>query len=216
MGAKIYPLHEEEDEVAADHGLEILADDLRAKGRRPYIIHLGQTHPPLGALGYVIAANEIVKQTNDSGIAFDEIVVASGSGSTHAGLLFGLRAINSSIPETGICVRRPADLQKPRIFNRCQQIADLLKMNNPVSQSDVIVNDDAFAPGYGKINDPVCEAIKLAARQEGIVLDPTYTGKAMAGFLDRARQASAGTKLLFVHTGGQPGVFAYDAELEKL
>ena len=216
LGAKTHAFCDGENEEAADRGLEKLADQLKRKGRRPYIIHLGLTHRPLGALGYVVAAGEIIRQTKESGIAFDEIVVASGSGSTHAGLLFGLRAFNSSIAVTGICVRRPADLQKPRIFSRCRQIADLLKMDNPVSETDVIVNDDAFAPGYGRINDLVREAIRLTARREGILLDPAYTGKAMAGFLDRARQSPPGRRLLFLHTGGHPGVFAYETELGKL
>lgn len=216
LGATLHSFPEGENEAGADRKLEEIADGLRAEGRTPYVIHLGPGHPPLGALGYVVAAREILRQTEEGGIAFDEIVVASGSGATHSGLLFGLRALGNATPVKGICVRRSRDQQHPRIVARCREIADVLGMDNPVSDDDVEVNDDVLAPGYGKVNDAVMEAIELTARCEGIILDPVYTGKTMAGFLARARRAEDGQKLLFVHTGGQPAVFGYEATLEPL
>lgn len=116
----------------------------------------------------------------------------------------------------GICVRRSAKQQQPRIANHCRGIAELLDIKNPVTDDDVDVSDDVFSPGYGKLNDAVEEAIKLTANKEGIILDPVYSGKAMAGFLNRARRAGINQNLLFLHTGGQPAVFAYEAELEPL
>jgi 1-aminocyclopropane-1-carboxylate deaminase/D-cysteine desulfhydrase-like pyridoxal-dependent ACC family enzyme len=89
-------------------------------------------------------------------------------------------------------------------------------MENPIHDSDVDLNGDVLAPGYGLLNDAVSEAISLTAIKEGIVVDPVYTGKAMAGFINRARQAVKGQKLLFIHTGGQPGVFGYEADLAHL
>jgi D-cysteine desulfhydrase/L-cysteate sulfo-lyase len=216
LGATLHAFSEGENETGADLQLEHIAADLRAKGKRPYVIHLGQGHPPLGALGYVVAAMEINQQIKDGCMSFDEIVVASGSGATHAGLLFGLRALGNPMPVKGICVRRSAKQQQPRIANHCRGIADLLDMKNPVTDDDVDVNDDVFSPGYGKLNDAVEEAIKLTANKEGIILDPVYSGKAMAGFLNRARHAGNNQNLLFLHTGGQPAVFAYEAELEPL
>ncbi len=216
LGATLHSFPEGEDEAGADRNLEEIAGGLRADGRKPYVIHLGPGHPPLGALGYVVAAREIAAQMEAGGMVFDEIVVASGSGATHSGLLFGLRALGNSVPVKGICVRRAKELQRPRIIDRCRELANLLGIDNPVSDADVDVNDDALAPGYGKINDAVQQAIKLTARNEGIILDPVYTGKTMAGFLDRARRAEKGQKLLFVHTGGQPAVFGYEATLEPL
>ena len=86
-------------------------------------------------------------------------------------------------------------------------------MKNPVSIDDIVINDDALAPGYGRINDAVLEAIKLMAQHEGIILDPVYTGRSMAGFLSLARTAVSGEKLLFIHTGGQPSIFGYEEDL---
>lgn len=216
MGAALHSYSRSDDEVGADLELDSIAAKLRENGKNPYVIHLGQDHPPYGALGYVVAAHEINQQIVESGQGYDEIVVASGSGATHAGLLSGLRAVGNSTPVKGICVRRPAAQQTPRITQLCQRIAVLLKMENPVCDSDVELIDDVLAPGYGLLNDAVSEAVRLTAKKEGIVVDPVYTGKAMAGFFNRARQAVKGQKLLFIHTGGQPAVFAYEADLAHL
>lgn len=216
LGATLHSFPEGEDEAGADQCLEGIADDLRRNGKKPYVIHLGPGHPPLGALGYVVAARELVGQMRDEEFAFDEIVVASGSGATHAGLLFGLRALGCAVPVRGICVRRDKEQQTPRIVARCQEIADLLEIRNPVAGSDIDINDDVLAPGYGKMNDAVLEAITLTAHNEGMVLDPVYTGRTMAGFLNRARQSSPGQKLLFIHTGGQPAIFGYETDLEPM
>ncbi len=216
LGATLHAFPEGENEEGADRKLEEIAGRLSAEGRNPYVIHLGPGHPPLGALGYVVAAREILKQVGESGVEFDEIVVASGSGATHAGLLFGLRALGSAIAVKGICVRRPKGQQTPRIVRHCQELAVLLGMKNPVTESDIDINDDVLAPGYGKMNDAVAEAIRLTAHDEGIILDPVYTGRTMAGFLNRARQAENGQNLLFIHTGGQPAVFGYETDLEPL
>ncbi|NOR61955.1 MAG: pyridoxal-phosphate dependent enzyme [Rhodobacteraceae bacterium] len=211
-GATLHTYPHGEDEAGADNALEDIADTLRAKGQRPYVIHLAQGHPPLGALGYVVAAHELCQQ----GQQFDEIIVASGSGATHAGLLFGLRALGNTTPVHGICVRRDAVAQTPRIKARCQQIADLLKMENPVKPEDILLNDDMLPPGYGKMNAATIEAITLTAQKEGILLDPVYTGKTMAGFLARARQSQKSKNLLFIHTGGQPALFGYEDDLGPL
>lgn len=212
LGATLHTYPYGEDESGADKALEDIADALRVSGKKPYVIHLAQTHPPLGALGYVVAAQELCQH----GHKFDEIVVASGSGATHAGLLFGLRALGKATPVHGICVRRDAVAQTPRLKARCQQIADLLKMENPVKPEDVLLNDEMLAPGYGKMNPATIEAITLTAQKEGILLDPVYTGKTMAGFLARARQAKTGQNLLFIHTGGQPALFGYEDDLGTL
>ena len=95
-------------------------------------------------------------------------------------------------------------------------VSFLLEMENPVTSSDIDINDDVLAPGYGKMNDAVMEAITLSAHKEGIILDPVYTGRSMAGFLSRARQASSEQNLLFLHTGGQPAIFGYESDLEPM
>jgi len=216
LGATLHSYPHGEDEVGADRRLGEIADDLRQQGRRPYIIPLAPGHPPLGALGYVVAARELLGQIENEGPMIDEIIVASGSGNTHAGLLFGLRALGSNIPVTGVCVRRDAAAQALRLHKRCLDIAELLEIKSPVSESDVVLTDAFLAPGYGKASDSTLEAIKLGARSEGLMLDPTYTGKVMAGFIDRARTMAADKNLLFIHTGGAPAIFGYETDLAKI
>jgi len=216
LGATLHSYHEGEDEYGADSQLETIASELKAQGKKPYVIHLGPDHPQIGSLGYIVAANEIIQQAKQNEFRFDNIVVATGSGATHAGLLFGLRALDDHTPVTGICVRREKALQIPRIAKHCANIAKLLEMGNPISQNDIVINDDALAPGYGQINEAVLEAIELTAQNEGIILDPVYTGRTMAGYLSLARNASKGQKLLFIHTGGQPSIFGYEDDLKPI
>ena len=213
LGAHVYYYPEGEDEAGADHRVSDIAANLARRGRRPYIIPLAPGNPPLGALGYVSAACEILEQLKTQHTAIDEIVLASGSGHTHAGLLFGLRANGSDIALSGVCVRRNASAQQPRVYQRCREIASLLGMTCPVTIEDVVLFDDFLAPGYGQLNTATTQAIGMAARLEGLVLDPVYTGKAMAGFLHRARITKG--SLLFIHTGGIPGVFAYEPALRE-
>ena len=213
LGASVYHYPEGEDEVGADARVRDIAAELAAAGRKPYVIPLSPGHLPLGALGYVAAAGEILAQIKTLDTPIDEIVVASGSGHTHAGLLYGMRANGSSIAVTGVCVRRDAMRQRIRIEARCNEIATLLDMPSPVMQSDIVLMDDFLAPGYGRLNAATTQAIREAARLEGLLLDPVYTGKAMAGFLHQAR-ATQGSKL-FVHTGGIPAVFAYEPVLRE-
>ena len=214
LGAELHSYPHGEDEAGADRQLGSIAENLKASGRKPYIIPLAPGHAPLGALGYVVMAHEILRQFEETGVLADEIVVASGSGATHAGLLFGLRALGANIPVRGVCVRRAADLQGPRIAERCVEIAELLGISSPVMEDDIIVDDNFLAPGYGRAGAETNRAIIEGARQEGLMLDPTYTGKSFAGFLARARRAKPDERLVYVHTGGTPAIFAYQKDLE--
>lgn len=215
LGATLYAYPQGEDEAGADRRLEEIADELKAKGRRPYVIHLSPGYPPLGALGYVAAAREIVEQMAARDLSVDEIVVASGSGHTHAGLLVGLCALGQRVRVTGVCVRRDAEAQAQRIRERSQEIAALLQIEQPVEEFDIRIVDDFLAPGYGQLNEPTLKAMERAARAEALILDPVYTGKVMAGFLARAEAAARGASLLFVHTGGAPALFAYEPSLTE-
>ncbi len=216
LGATIYSYPRGEDEAGADSRLEEIATILREQGRNPYVIHLGQSHAPLGALGYVVAARELVLQADEMRVEFDEVVVASGSGHTHAGLLFGLRALGFGARVTGVCVRRNKGLQISRIIDHCSRIAELLGTESPVMPADIHLVDDFLPPGYGLLNPPTVEAIKLAARSEALLLDPVYTGKVMAGAIDSARRANREKTIVFVHTGGGPGIFGYEAALNNV
>ena len=216
LGATLHSYPEGEDEAGADERLGEIAAELRDSGQHPYVIHLAPGHPPLGALGYVEAARELVGQMAEQSLTIDGIVVASGSGHTHGGLLFGLRALGCTIPITGICVRRDAEAQNPRIAARLREIADLLGIEPVAGDDDIRLDDRYLAPGYGRLNEPTVEAIEMAARHEALILDPVYTGKTMAGFLHAARDdANRDKALLFIHTGGSPAVFGYGPTLTE-
>jgi D-cysteine desulfhydrase family pyridoxal phosphate-dependent enzyme len=215
LGATLHSYPDGEDEEGADRQLRQLADQLREAGKRPYIIPLAPGHPPLGALGYVVAAHEILQQIEEDDLAINEIVVASGSGNTHGGLLSGLKALGSAIKVTGICVRRDADNQRLRLLNRSREIADLLGIQSKVTGDDIVLSDEFLAPGYGISSDACMRAILIGARYEALMLDPTYTGKSMAGFIQRAKEAKDNKGLLFIHTGGLPEIFAYQDDISR-
>lgn len=210
LGATIHPYPDGEDEDGADASVSRIAESLRSQGRRPYIIPLSPKSPPLGALGYVRAAIELLDQIERRCLAIDDIVVASGSAFTHAGLLYGLRALGSDLPVMGICVRRDAGRQTERVAQRVRDIGDLLGMPVTHDPADIRLFDGVLAPGYGQLNRQVIEAISMTAQTEGLFLDPVYTGKAMAGLIALARtDGLSGKRILFLHTGGQPALFAY-------
>jgi D-cysteine desulfhydrase family pyridoxal phosphate-dependent enzyme len=214
LGATLHSYPYGEDEAGADRQLGQIADGLLQKGRRPYIIPLAPGHAPLGALGYVVAAAELLDQLEHQDLSVDEIVLGSGSGNTHAGMLFGLRALGSTIQVTGVCVRRGADDQFSRIQSRCVELGELLDIESQVTDEDIVLLDEFLAPGYGKASEACMQAILAAAQNEGLMLDPTYTGKAMAGFIHRARESDEDRNLVFLHTGGTPAIFAYEHDLE--
>jgi len=215
LGAVMHSFPEGENEAAADASLEELAAELRRNGQRPYVIHLGIDHRPVGGLGYVVAASEIVTQAKTAALRFDAVVVASGSALTHAGLLVGLRALQVDVPVYGVCVRRNASLQHARVRRRAAEIAALVGRSDLIGDDDVQVTDAVLSPGYGKMNQATWEAMHRAVRLEALFLDPVYTGKAMAGLMHLVRQAvlSRGAKVLFIHTGGQPALFGYESVL---
>ena len=215
LGATLHSLPVGEDEGAADEGLDRLARALAGEGRRPYVIRSAAGHPPLGALGYVVAAGEVAAQAAALGIGFDAVVCASGSALTHAGLLVGLHAVGEATPVLGICVRRDARRQSARVARVAAALAAMVGRPAAVDAGEVDVCDAVLAPGYGRLNDAVREAVELAARREALLLDPVYTGKAMAGLIAHVRSGriAPGSRVLFVHTGGLPAIFAYGDRL---
>jgi D-cysteine desulfhydrase family pyridoxal phosphate-dependent enzyme len=213
LGARRLSFPEGENEAGADQALREEAARLRGEGRVPYVIPLGVDNPPHGALGYMLAAREIAEQ----GCAFDCAVVASGSGLTHAGLLSGLRALGIKAPVHGACVRRPREPQRERIRSVLRKIEALLDCPPIVGNEEILTWDMALAPGYGRIGAPAREAILMLARQEGQFVDPVYTAKSLAVLIDLVRTGTIakGSRVLFVHTGGIPGLFAYEPELRS-
>lgn len=215
FGAHLHSYPQGEDEGGADARLRELAEDLRRGGRRPFVIALSPDNPPKAALGYVDAASELLEQSVTMGVGIDAVVVASGGAFTHTGLLVGLRALGSKARVLGICVRRGAKAQAERVFDMSQKLCDMLRRPGLIARDDVRVDDAYLGPGYGRVNATTMEAISIAARAEGLLLDPVYTGKSFAGLIGLARQGAfaGGENVVFVHTGGTPALFGYHQAL---
>jgi len=187
-----------------------LAEDLRKRGKKPYVIPGGGSNP-VGALGYVNAALELVAQANDMGIEIAQVVHATGSAGTQAGLLTGLVALNSGIPVLGISVRAPKDRQEQSVFDLCCRTADHMGLTGIVEREQVVADAGYVGPGYGLPTPAMVEAVTLLARLEGILLDPVYTGKGMAGLIDLVQKGvfAKDSDVVFLHTGGAAGLFGY-------
>ncbi|TPQ34034.1 D-cysteine desulfhydrase [Cupriavidus pinatubonensis] len=193
----------------ADAQLQALAERLRGDGYQPYIIPIGGSNP-LGALGYVHAGLEMAQQADAMGVSFAAVVLASGSAGTHGGLALALAHAMPDAQVVGITVSRPVEAQAPKVAGLIDGTAELLDIEVP-AELRLELWDEYFLPRYGEPNRAALDAIRLLARTEGVLLDPVYTGKAMAGLLDgvmRKRFAGEGP-LLFLHTGGAPALFAY-------
>jgi D-cysteine desulfhydrase len=196
-----------------DAAMAAIADELTAAGRKGYVIPGGGSNA-LGALGYVACAGEVLAQGFDMDLAFDHLVCASGSAGTHAGLLVGLHAANAQLPVTGINVRRKRDEQEGNVFALVEKTAALLGVEAP-ARSVVTCLDDWVGGGYSIPTDEMVEAVRVLAQLEGVLLDPVYTGKAMAGLIGLVRQGrfKRGERVLFLHTGGAPALYAYQPVL---
>jgi D-cysteine desulfhydrase len=187
------------------------ADALAAHGRKGYVIPGGGSNA-LGGLGYVACAQELQQQFFEQGLAFDALVVGSGSSGTHGGLVAGFLGNRIDMPIIGVGVsREPAD-QAPLVLNEAQAVCDLLGLGLQVPASAVRCEGGYWQPKYSVPNARMVEAVQMLARTEAILLDPVYTGKIMAGLIGLARRGvlAAGQRVLFLHTGGMPSLFAYD------
>ena len=215
FGARIVYYAEGEDEKGADTALYREAERLTKLGKRPYVIPLSENSPPLGALGYVNCAAEIVGQAGQS--QFDEVVVGSGSGASHLGMIAGMKRCNPNTKVVGSCVRRNKTLQKERLVIMSKNFNDMVE-EAIISDLDIQLWDGALAPGYGILGDAATTALKLLANLEGQAVDPAYTAKVFACIVERCSdmQIKKGSKILFVHSGGLAGLFGYQNELVKI
>lgn len=188
-----------------------VADEVRAHGGKPYII-VGGGSNAIGALGYVNCAIELVAQANDMGLHIDHLVHATGSAGTQAGLVAGLEGCRSQIPVLGIGVRAARPQQEENVYRLACATADLLGISGSVARERVVANTDYVGPGYGKPTEGMIEAINMLARYEGILLDPVYSGKGMAGLIDLIRKGhfKKSENVVFLHTGGSVGLFGYN------
>ena len=199
-----------------DAVMQEVAAETRAAGATPYLIPGGASNP-VGALGYVECAEELLQQCEAQDVTFDHAVLASGSAGTHAGFVVGLRASGSEMPVLGIGVNVPRDQQEGKVWELAQDTAAYIDRPGRVARTDIIADCAYIGPGYGEPTDSMNEAVLMLARLEGLLFDPVYSGKALAGMIDYIRKGrfEKGQKIVFLHTGGVAGLFAY-ADILKL
>ena len=197
LGATLHPFPEGEDEAAVDAAMERRAETLAARGSRPYVIHSAPGHPPLGGLGYVVAAEEIAEQARGLDIRFDAVVCASGSALTHAGLLTGLRALGERVPVLGICVRRDAAGQGARVVQVAGALAAMIDRPDAFDAAGVEVSDAVLAPRLRAAQRLGARGDGGGGRPRGAAARPGLHGKGDGG-ADRARALGADRR-------GQPG-----------
>ncbi|MGB7182793.1 MAG: pyridoxal-phosphate dependent enzyme, partial [Burkholderiaceae bacterium] len=187
-----------------------LTEQLKSSGLKPYYIPGGGSNP-IGALGYANAAAELIYQADDMGLKLDRIVHATGSAGTQAGLLAGLYALNAPIEVTGISVRAKQEVQINNVHRLAAETAELIGVRGELPRDMVHAYDDYVGAGYGQPTDEMVAAINLLASQEGIFLDPVYSGKGLAGMIDLIKRGviKSDEKIVFIHTGGSLGLFAY-------
>ena len=187
---------------------ENLIKDIQSKGTNVYFIPGGGSNS-IGSLGYVECLNEIIKENKKYN--FTQIIHATGSSGTQAGLLAGKKYFNFNIPIIGICVRHKKDIQVDKVYNEAKKTCEMLNCNI-LDKSEVITYDDYIGPGYGEPTESMIEALNLLAKKEGILLDPVYSGKAFAGLIGliKKKKLKKDDKVLFIHTGGAVSLSAYE------
>ena len=187
-----------------------LADELRAAGKKPYVIPGGGSNP-IGALGYANCALEMLYQAGTMDLRMDLVTHATGSAGTQAGLVAGFASTNSQVPVLGYGVRVPQEKQEGNVFALAEKTVDLLGCPGAVKRSDVAANCDYVGEGYGIPREDTLEAIEMFARYEGLLLDPVYSGKGAAGLIDFIRKGEfdKDMNIVFLHTGGAQALFGY-------
>ena len=190
-----------------------VTEKLAAAGRKPYFIPGGGSNE-IGALGYVSCAYELLEQIKANKLDVGWIVLATGSAGTHAGMLAGLHAAGSTIPVMGVSVRQPEDKQIAAVHKLAVLTAAQLT-DTPLGVEKVIVDDGYVGAGYGQPTQGTLDAINLIARREGLLFDPVYSGKGLAGMIGLAGQNffESDKDVIFLHTGGAAALFAYGNQL---
>jgi D-cysteine desulfhydrase family pyridoxal phosphate-dependent enzyme len=189
--------------------LEVMEEELEA-GRKPFMIPLGASDE-FGAPGYVLAAEEMANQFSSLGIEPDRIVLASSSYGTQAGLCVGARIFGLKSAVTAINIDSSLGQLQEGVADLAEKTAARIGLAMKFSPGDIVGYDDYLGAGYAVMGKPEKEAIELAATCEGLLLDPVYNGRAMAGLIDLIRNGefSRDETILFLHTGGQAALFAY-------
>jgi len=204
----VHVLPEGTDREAAFHRM---ARVLRTNGRKPYVIPSGGSNA-MGAMGYVTCAEELAAQARDAGEKIDYLIHATGSGGTQAGLVAGFHQLNSETQVLGVDITAAADDIAAKVWAIARETSDQLQSENALRKTSVQVVEGYAGAAYGLPTEQMRAAVRQVARLEGLILDPVYTGKAMAGLIDMVRQGrfSPEQTIVFLHTGGMPGLFAYN------
>ena len=191
--------------------MQKVALELEAEGRKGYVIPGGGSNA-LGGLGYVACAQELQQQLFEQDLQIDRVVVGSGSSGTHGGMVAGFLGNQIDIALTGVGVSRDPEDQAPLVLREAQAVCDLLELGVTVPEEKVHCVGGYWQPKYSVPNDAMVEAVRLMARTEGVLLDPVYTGKIVAGLIGMVRDGTIGSheNVLFLHTGGMPSLFAYE------
>ena len=186
-------------------------EDVRAKGGKPYPIPAGASMHRLGGLGYVGFADEVRAQESGLGLRFDYIVVCTVTGSTHAGMVVGFAADGRQRRVIGIDASATPGQTKAQVAEIARNTAELVGLEHEIVAEDVVLIEDYAYPAYGVPSQETDDAIRLAARTEGMLTDPVYEGKSMQGLIDLARKGyfPAGARVLYAHLGGVPAINAY-------
>ena len=206
-GAQVYFVDTDSyDDVYAE--MHRMMEGLKQEGHTPYFIPVGGS-VPLGSLGYVNCAKEIANQAKEMEVDFDSIVSATGSGGTYAGLTYGAKLFMPSVKSIGIGICD--DPFEEITFDLMNGLKELLQSDVPVEREDIHIHFH-IGPGYSIPSPEGCAAVRRLARSEGILADPVYTGKALAGFFQMLEQGyfHNDRNILFVHTGGAGALFAVD------
>ena len=212
LGARLHRLPAGQD---LDAAMALRAQTLSTSGQVPYVMPVGGSNA-IGAMGYVDCGLELAQQLQQYQLSFDAIVLATGSAGTQAGLLAGLALAGLDIPVLGVTVSRSSDEQCQKVLALLHEVQGLLEQSE-LHEDHVICFDKYYGSAYGDPTPQMVEAVRLAASLEGLLLDPVYSGKAFAGLLDLVRHGYFDTseRVLFLHTGGAPGLFAYSECLSE-
>jgi D-cysteine desulfhydrase family pyridoxal phosphate-dependent enzyme len=189
--------------------MEEVAAKIEKQGKRPYIIP-GGGYSPIGAVGYIGLVEELNQQAAENNIKIDAVIFASGSGCTQTGLIVGKELLNADMQIIGLTINREKNVLIDRIYSDAVKAFELLSSERSIKKDQIIVLDDYLGPAYAVPSPECLNAIHHLAELEGLILDPCYTGKSMAGLIDLAKKKfKKGDNIVFLHTGGSPGVFTY-------
>ncbi|WOF22419.1 1-aminocyclopropane-1-carboxylate deaminase [Microbacterium betulae] len=186
-------------------------EDVEARGGRPYAIPAGASDHPLGGLGFANWAAEVERQERELGVFFDTIVVCAVTGSTHAGMIAGFAAQDRPRRVIGIDASAKIEETRDQVERIARRTAELIGVDRELADEEIDVRPGWEGPAYGIPDDSTLDAIRLVARLEGVITDPVYEGKSMAGLIDlvRDRTIPADSHVLYAHLGGQPALPAY-------